>query len=214
MRFWVGTLSAFGAGLGIGVGLGMLLVEDKVRKEYEESAASYRRAMAMARDIDAEKPAENEAVLITATNNADIPNLQPGPVEIVDRIVDIEGVNVGGVTLKPVLAEDNPYHTPPNPTPTDTFVEGKPNEWGVSYIEEEEYDEEDGRTKYQVNYYVDDQQQTVFIMGGAPIDDWAERLGESIVVDFYKLIPPGAPDILYVRNHKTDEDYEVTFGMP
>lgn len=216
MRFWVGVASAFGAGLGIGAALGVILTEDKVRAEYEESARSLRRAMEMAGEIDAEAPAKTEQELETSQTTFVGGDIEYRSTEEGRAVVDGAEVNVGGVTAKPAIAETNPYHQAVEVTPTQTelFVEGGVNDYSISYIEEEEFDEEDGRTKYHVTYFIDDSQQPIFTMNGENLADWETRLGDSIVVDFYRLIPPGAPDTLYVRNHKSDEDYEVTFGVP
>jgi hypothetical protein len=51
-------------------------------------------------------------------------------------------------------------------------------------------------------------------MDGEPISDWDQRIGDSILVDFFKLVPPGVEPVLYVRNHRTDEDYEVVRVAP
>jgi hypothetical protein len=88
------------------------------------------------------------------------------------------------------------------------FVAGGVNDYGVSYIEEEDYLDEDGRFKGKIDIIMDDH-NPVFLMDGQPIDDWDKRVGDSILVDFYKLVPPGVDPVLYVRNHRTDEDYEV-----
>ena len=98
-------------------------------------------------------------------------------------------------------------------TDIDTFVSGEPNYYGVSYIEEEEYLDEDGRAKNKIDILMDDH-NPIFLMDGIAIDDWHERVGDSILVDFYKLVPPGLDRVLYVRNHRTDEDYEVVQVSP
>lgn len=94
-------------------------------------------------------------------------------------------------------------------TSHETFVAGGVNDYGVSYIEEEDYhDDGDGRFKGRIDIMMDEH-QPIFLMDGQPIDDWDKRLGDSILVDFYKLVPPGIDPVLYVRNHRTGEDYEV-----
>lgn len=98
-------------------------------------------------------------------------------------------------------------------TPEELFVSGGINDYGMSYIEEEEFFEENGNFKGQITL-VQDGNSPTFFMDGVQIQDWAERVGESIAVDFYNLVPPNAPPILYVRNHARDEDYEVTREIP
>lgn len=104
----------------------------------------------------------------------------------------------------------NPYHKAVTAaeTPHEPFVDGGINDHGVSYIEEEDYLDEDGRFKGKIDIMMDDG-TPIFLMDGKQIDDWDKRVGDSIVVDFYKLVPPGIDPILYVRNHRTEEDYEV-----
>lgn len=215
MRIWITALSAFGAGIGIGIAVGAVLTEEKIREEYKESAKAYRKAMEMAKDIESHAPQQSEEPQLLSQVKVEGLSLAPSGMGTITHI-DGEPVNVGGVSLEPTLAETNPYHKAVAAKETDTqlFVEGGVNDYGVSYIEEEDFNDEDGRTKTTVNYYISDNQEPVFLVNGEQMHDWDEHLGDSIVVDFYQLIPPGAPDILYVRNHKTDSDYEVVFGIP
>lgn len=98
-------------------------------------------------------------------------------------------------------------------TPVEMFVDGGINDYGVSYIEEEEFDDSDGRDKGHIDIMMGDQ-EPMFLMDGLMIDDWDERLGDSIMVDFYRLVPPGSDQVLYVRNHRTNWDYEVVRVIP
>jgi len=83
----------------------------------------------------------------------------------------------------------------------------------LEYIEEEDYEEEDGRAKEQITIFMGD--EPIFVMDGESIENWAELIGDHILVDFYQKIPPGEKDrVLYVRNHRRDEDYEVWQSMP
>lgn len=109
-----------------------------------------------------------------------------------------------------LVSDENPYHRAitATETPIEVFVGGEVNQYGVSYIEEEDYLDADGRYKGRIDIMMDDH-NPIFLMDGVQIDDWEQRVGQSILLDFYKLVPPGADDILYVRNHRTDEDYEV-----
>lgn len=202
MRFLVGVTSAFAAGGLIGVALGIILTEDKYRSEYRASAESYRRAMELARDgVKPEAPVETEEELEVEEK---VPNTSVEEIAVVTG--DIQ-------PYKP--ADTNPYHTAVNAkdTPVELFVSGGVNDYGISYIEEEEYQEDDGRFKGQITIVMDEHNPT-FFMDGVSITDWDERVGDSILVDFYKLVPPNVPPVLYVRNHKTDEDYEVIRELP
>ena len=61
---------------------------------------------------------------------------------------------------------------------------------------------------------VEEWNEPSFYIDGQEINDWDEKLGDSILIDFYRLVPPGIAQVLYVRNHKTDEDYEVVREIP
>jgi hypothetical protein len=190
-----------------GVVLGIAITEEKARKKYEEANASYRRAVELAQNMKGDKPAATEEELDTP--------LFEGPVEVTNLSLDAEP-NVWGGTLKIIPEEErNQYHKAisATETPHNLFVDGAVNDYGVSYIEEEEYQEEDGRYKGQLTLTINDGEPEVF-MDGVMIDDWDERVGQSIVVDFTQLVPPGINPVLYVRNHTRDEDYEVILESP
>lgn len=207
MRFLVGVASAFGAGGLIGVGLGIILTEEKYRREYQESTRSFMNVMKMARTPSStvvEAPKETEDEL-----------LDDFDIDFNQVAVSREVIQFDATKTNFVPADTNPYHTAisAEETDVDLFVSSGVNKYGVSYIEEEEYEEEDGRDKLQITIVMDEH-NPIFIMEGAEIRDWDERIGDSILVDFYKHVPPGASPVLYVRNHKTDEDYEVVREQP
>ncbi len=190
----------FGVGFicaGIGYATGVLVTDSRLRKEYEESARSYRRAMELT-EVKGEAPEITEEALID-----------------VDTIVynDIKVFNPDVVDHKPLIT--NPYHTAVNAfeTPVQQFVNGEVNAYGISYIEDEEFLEDDGRAKYSVTIVMDAHNPT-FFMNGEMLEDWDTRLGASIVKDFLDRVPPGINPVLYVRNHKTEEDYELTPEHP
>jgi hypothetical protein len=190
MRFFVGVTSAFGAGLLIGLGLGAILTEEKFRKEYEESAASMRRA----REMTVEQPKEE-------------PQDEPRPEKVVaeqtitTRVVDsTQSIE----DYKP--AEDNPYHH--------TVQEMNDTRGDFTYLTEDDYhQDDDGFTKSQIVVMMDGS-EPIFIENGAQIKDWEEKVGSRILGDFYQLIPPGEPQVLYIRNNLTDVDYEVFRDQP
>lgn len=214
MRFWVGVTAAFGAGGILGVIAGIVMTEEKCRAEYKESAASYRRAMEAVR-IDkmvGEVPAETEGAL-----------LEGGPVTEVDRGDNIVHLDGSGHIFSPETtaftpAAVNPYHKAVEAieTPVEMFVDGGVNDYGVSYIEEEEFEEDDGRYKGRISMVMNEANVPTFFLDGTSIEDWDVRLGDSIIVDFnrHAIQHPGSATVLYVRNHKTDEDYEVVLELP
>lgn len=106
------------------------------------------------------------------------------------------------------LAQANQYADPSTYTRPELDV-------SISYIEEEEYEDDDGRAKEQVTIMMggggDD---PLFFMDGMQIDNWGELIGDQILVDFYKMVPPGADRVLYLRNHKLDTDFEVLQESP
>ena len=191
----------------VGYFTGVLVTDGRLRKEYEESARSYRRAMELT-EVKAEAPSSTEALLEEVTLHSLSLDLEPGPYGGIINTFDADAV-----AHKPAIT--NPYHVATTATATaiETFVNGEVNVYGISYIEEEEYLEDDGRAKYSVTIVMDAHNPT-FFMDGLQIEDWDTRLGASIVVDFLDRVPPGINPVLYVRNHKTEEDYELTPEHP
>lgn len=204
--YWLGVGSAFAIGVITGVAGVRVDLERKLRKEYAEREQlmqnAYEQALEMGLDKATEEPAEDETKLIK-------------DIEILELSLDAqpnafgEGIlTVGGDIVKE--GEDgptaNPYHVAveSSGTPDGSF----------SYIDEEDYQDEDGRFKGQIDILINGDQDPIFMMDGKPIDDWEDKIGESILRDFYSMVPPGADPILYVRNHRTDEDYEVVRLAP
>lgn len=200
----VGALLLAGAG---GYVIGVMTTESKVRAEYEESSRAYRRAMEMTRHINLGDGLHEEF-----ETNAVVQLREKDSVLILEED-SVTAWNPEDTDYKPETT--NPYHTAVAAldTPFETFVSGDVNAYGISYIEEEEFYDEDGRNKLSVQFVMDAYHPTFFI-DGEQIDDWDSRLGQSIVVDFNRLVPPGINPVLYVRNHKTDDDYEVTAERP
>jgi len=205
VRYFVGVSCAFGAGSIVGVLVGIFMTEQSVREEYRESAASYRRAMEMASTplLVGEVPVETEQEIAVVTG------------DIVDGGSPRENFDPMSSNYEPKSV--NPYHRAVEAveTPVDMFVAGGVNDYGISYLEEEEYEEDDGRNKNQVDFTMDEDNTPYFWMDGKQMDDWDVQLGDSILVDFLRLVPTNIfPQVLYVRNHRTDEDYEVTRERP
>lgn len=190
---WTAVGGAFVAGIGVGG----LVVRTWLEKDLRENAP------------------EKIVYVNTVTNHATLATEVTEPLpEIDDHLKKIMGTPIAeikeAVVPEHLPSPPNPYHKTVEATATshEMFVEGGVNDYGVSYIEEEDYLDDDGRFKGKIDIMMDDQ-TPVFLMDGTPIDDWDKRVGDSILVDFYKLVPPGIDPVLYVRNHRTDEDYEV-----
>ena len=189
----VSILSAVGGYL-----IGWYSVEAKVRHEYEESARIRERAR---------KLAEERPIL---TEDPEV-NFEGGVSRQIP--VDPEGAQFVLPFEQDLSANDYHKATSATDTDVDVFVSGGVNDYGISYIEEEEFEEEDGRFKGRITIVMEETQPS-FFMDGNQIHDWDERVGDSILVDFYKLVPPGVTPVLYVRNHRTEEDYEVIREIP
>jgi hypothetical protein len=205
MRFWVGVTSAFGAGTLIGIGIGKLLLEDKMKKEYEESVGAMRRVL-LARKIDAETPVFTEAELdeplpIVIQPRGEGVSLEGGKIEL--RGVDLPLETVLKLSDASASVPVNPYHKAVVEKGFVSFAE----------LDEEDYfDEGDGREKEQITMvYSEDRPH--FFQGNEEIEDWMDRVGGTIVDDMRKAVGDGNP-VLYIRNNQTDVDYEVIFEQP
>lgn len=217
--YWAGVGSAFCLGVITGAVAIRIGLEKKLRDEYaqreEMMQNSYQKALELqSREIPVPELSEIDLLEVSLDEQ---PNAFGEGILTVGG--EIETVNVKdavtGETVMEKPVKENPYHRALEAveTPVEMFVEGGINDYGISYIEEEEYLDEDGRFKGKIDILMDDH-QPIFLMDGQPIDDWDKRVGDSILVDFYRLVPPGVDPILYVRNHRTDEDYEVVRVSP
>jgi hypothetical protein len=221
--YWLGVAAAFGIGVITGVAGVRVELEKKLRSEFSEREElmqhAYEQALDLQREWQAEaKPAASEEELnLDGDLDEAIEGLDfdakdsvfgEGVLTEGGNIVEVKD-SITGETIT-TKSTENPYHKAVAATETtqEMFVAGGVNDYGVSYIEEEDYLDEDGRFKGKIDIIMDDH-NPVFLMDGQPIDDWDKRVGDSILVDFYKLVPPGVDPVLYVRNHRTDEDYEV-----
>lgn len=208
MRYWTGVASAFGLGALVGAVAVRVALEQKMREEYDEKAKALERVFNLTYNIwpeNVEAPAETEEELL----EKDEPFT-----DWVENVISTPGAIVVDIApqAEPV---QNAYHKAISAveTPVELFVEGGVNDYGISYIEEDDFFEDDGRYKGQIDILMDDH-NPVFIMDGNQIDDWDKRVGDSILIDFYKLVPPGVEPVLYVRNHRTEEDYQVVRVVP
>jgi hypothetical protein len=197
-------------GISIGVGIGQqwarLELDRYYRQKGEEFVSQQYRAMQTAwMDREpAETPVETEFDLMATEVPGDenLAGSYDGPDTSSDAIV------VGG---EAILAEQAQAYIQQaaeyaGPTMLD----------GISYITEDEYgDEDDGFAKEQITIYLQaGNEEPIFVNGGDTITNWAELIGETILVDFFRLIPPQETErVLYVRNHGRSEDYEVFQAM-
>lgn len=235
---WLAALGGLLAGGGLGFGYAHASAEVKARKKYEAYSASLSNAMAKVRAMPVEAPAMTEAELrevpdyigkkgigdlkysseLGGGHDVKIFGDNGEEIKVGGEIVTASDGTMMTTNLQGPPPQDpsptvNPYHTAVNATDVDVFVAGGVNDYGCSYIEEEEFEEEDGNGKHYVSIFMHPD-GPIFTMDGDQIGDWSERIGASILVDFYRLVPPGADRVLYVRNHRTNEDYEVTQDMP
>jgi hypothetical protein len=210
--YWIGVGSAFTAGVISGVAGVRITLEKKLRKEFDEREQLMQHAYEQALEMGL---AEKEVPEKEWDFNEVVVGIEETPSAFGEGIL-----TVGGDIVKQSEEEKaetvNPYHRALEAleTPVELFVDGGVNDYGMSYIEEEDYQDEDGRFKGKIDILINGDQDPIFMMDGQPIDDWDRRVGDSILVDFYKLVPPGTEPILYVRNHRTDEDYEVVRLAP
>jgi len=190
VRFFVGVSAAFSAGTLIGVALGIILSEEKQKAKYTEATGSFIRAMELARSQEPPKVVEiDDGIELT-----DILPKREVPATAIKQ-ADVED-------FKP--KESNPYHeAKSNPAPS----------W--TYLEQEDYEDDDGRFKGQIIIMPNEEGQAVFVENDIEISDWETKIGSNILRDFYALVPPNSnPPVLYVRNNLTDEDYEVIKQVP
>lgn len=212
------VVGAAAGGVAVGFVTGRAYWEKICRAEYAEATEGMRRSFEIAAEIRKKSvPTVDEIdfneVAVPVSNyffgSNDVPQ--------VFTVRDNQGTSA--IEIDPPLGIDTPkentYHKAiaAVETPVELFVDGGVNDYGMSYIEEEEYEEEDGRYKGKIDILMDDH-NPIFMMDGQEIDDWDQRIGDSILVDFYRLVPPNVDPILYVRNHRTDEDYEVVRVIP
>lgn len=200
----------FLGGLGVGLIVGATLTfleanfsaELKARNRYDEMLDLHRRMLdrnsTLNQDVKIEEPVEEEFDLNEysfqgeeITVGGDIVVETP----IAEEPIDFEYVNR--------VVEYNE---------SDVFVNGT-SPWSLEYIDAETYEEDDGRGKEQITILMG-LDEPIFLMDGEQIDNWEELIGGDILKEFYQRVPPGVDRVLYVRNHRRDEDYEVVQDTP
>lgn len=197
MRFWVGVVSAFGAGLGIGAGLWSVLREEQLKAEYKESTEAFMSAIRLAQKTEVHVHVQEDEEIPEVPAGTAFKDLPPN--------ADHVGQAIKVTEVEKFTPEDaNPYHV--------AVAQPQPS-W--TYLEEEDYQDEDDRAKHQITIMPNHEGQPVFVMNDIEIADWEERIGSNILRDFYSMVPPDVvPAVLYVRNNVTQEDYEVIREVP
>lgn len=198
MRFWVGVGSALGLGGILGFAAAYSVLEERLYKKYEESLDEMQHVYedfmknSVTVNVFHETPDQ-------VTEYADGVPLQTN---------DIMTIKDGDIKAGFEPAEKDPYWVAPEIPVIAADVNHE-----LSYIEPEDYEEEDGRAKLQIEVMMDGP-EAIFMMDGEQMYDWDEHVGPQIAQDLINLTPPGQQQVLYVRNHKTDCDYEVMRVSP
>lgn len=194
------VLGGISIGVGIGTQWARIELDRYYRKKGEEFVSMQYRVMQDSfMDLrHAESPAETEEDLELKTLQA----IMDGPDTSDDAI------KVGGTALlqeaQTEMNEVAQEYAGPNMLD------------GISYITEDDYEEEDGNTKEQITVHMN-VDEPLFILGGDVIGEatWKEYIGETILLDFFRKFQPQATErVLYVRNHRRGEDYEVFQVFP
>lgn len=84
----------------------------------------------------------------------------------------------------------------------------------MEIIDDDQYSEEDGRAKEQIQVFMGDG-EPYFVQDGMVIEDWKEKIGDNIMVMFFQNFPPDytEPRVIYIRNHERGEDFEILQEM-
>lgn len=200
------VLFAAGGGLLAGVALSwgeaLRQAEKSASEKYDESLESHIRALRQVRavNIEPEGPHETEEHLDLGDTSEDA--IKVGGEMVVETAVD---------------PKSNPYWSPPD------YI-SKAKEYGsdtnvaalsITFIDEDDFHEEDGREKEQVMIHSGEDGEPLFIAEGVVMEDWKAVLGDNLMVEFYRRFPPGTETrVIYVRNNTRDVDYEVIQDTP
>jgi hypothetical protein len=189
------SLLFVGGGLLIGAGLSWgearVWVEKKRRELENEAELTVLRTLeAIGKSSlgDAEAPAETEEELTFSPEGAILEQEQTLPPGYVEEYVQ-----------KAAVYGDSAH-----------MVQSQPME----IIDDEQYSEEDGRAKEQIQVFMGEG-EPYFVQDGMVIEDWQEKIGDNILVMFYQNFTPDhtEPRVIYVRNNDRGEDFEVLQEM-
>lgn len=198
-------------GISIGVGIGTQWARVELDRYYrakgEEFVSQQYRAMqaAWTDRQEAETPAKTEADLDHEKLDKVLDVLQEVAPALMDQAdLSPDAIKVGGTaTLE--MAE---YNAQAAQYAMPDMLEG------ISYITEDDYNEEDGNAKEQITIHLGGE-EPIFIHGDVAISNWEELIGDTILVDFFRKFQPHDTErVLYVRNHRRGEDFEVWQAIP
>lgn len=200
-------------GISIGVGIGQQWARAELdrfyRKKGEEFVSQQYRIMYESFQVsNPEAPVDHEHLLDEIDpdhNKIAMPDMD-GP----DTGPDV--INVGGEAL---LVEAKTGQPTEGYSDQVSVYQSSAPETAISYISEDEYNEEDGNSKEQITIFLQaGNEEPLFVQGGDPITDWQRLIGDTILVDFFRKFQPNETErVLYVRNHERGEDYEVFQAM-
>lgn len=181
-----------GGGILIGVGLSYGDAALRAEKKVREAEANHWKEWADNLEINsypmAEAPAETEEELIFNVDGAVLEQeVNPTPPGYIQEYV--EKANVYG---------DNAHMV---------------KEQALEIIDDEQYAEDDGRGKEQIQVFMGDG-DPYFVQDGMVIEDHKEKVGDNILVMFWQNFGPDSKErVIYIRNNQRGEDYEVIQEM-
>ena len=186
------ALMLVGGGILIGVGLSYGEATLRAEKKIREAEADYWKQWADHLNDNhvatAETPAETEEQLTFNPEGAILQQDNPLPPGYIEEYVE-----------KAAVYGDSAH-----------MVEAQ----ALEIIDDDQYAEEDGRAKEQIQVFMGDG-DPYFVQDGIVMDDWQEKIGENILVMFYQNFPPDhkEPRVIYIRNNERGEDFEVLQEM-
>lgn len=197
------ALLFLGGGILIGVGLtyteAHITTEARMQEEFTESLESHKRVLQTAAEDflnrESDGPFETEEEL----NETEAPVMVGGDIVMETKVQE---VGPGPEYLK--AARD---YT--------TAIGDASGVIPLEYISEDDYNEDDGRSKEQILIHMSIEGDPLFMNEGIVLENWKELISPNILVDMYQMIPPNQETkVLYVRNHIVDTDYEVIQEFP
>lgn len=220
--YWVGVSAALGVGGLIGSAITALVLEGRYRDRYIKDQESMSRTMFEFQKLHELKKAETPS-----DEPADfepdaewVAELRRKLRQEVDEVVLLgEGDFVDTIEVHTDESPD-PYmrivsDVAQFPAEADTVKEELNDFAGdvltgdfAHYIDREEFESDDTRVKCLVEmHFVAGELH--FLCDSEPMDDWSDRLGPNILPDFFTQLSPDDEQVLYVRNERTGEDFEV-----
>jgi len=187
------ALMYIGGGILIGVGLAYgeatIRAEKSARERYDEALESHMKAVDFSEELReqwmTEAPAASEEELTFNAEGAVLTQeSNPLPHGYIEEYVE-----------KASVYGDSAHILQPQP---------------MEIIDDDQYSEEDGRGKEQIQVFMGDG-EPYFVQDGMVIEDWQEKIGDNILVMFYQNFGPdhAGARVVYVRNHERGEDFEV-----